>query len=270
MSLDIDRVRKEVARKRKQERTTGKKESTIPDQNPYYSYYPSREELNEHEPEFYMWRDRDFKKQPSDRKEKMKQRFFIQWLGALALFLVTAMLVQTNTPMFSDARETALNLYEDEFQFAMVANWYESQFGRPLALFPEEQEPMPPEDQMVSSEGYALPASGRVAESFSENGRAVVLETTENAQVTAARGGVVIQSGRDDDWGQVVVVQHDDGTEAWYGTLDSIDVSLYDHVGAGDSLGAVMIDEHGQGGRFMFAIREDDEYIDPNEVMTFD
>ncbi|SDI58134.1 M23 family metallopeptidase [Natribacillus halophilus] len=266
MGRDIDRVRKELSKKRRQE-LPGKKESIPKEQKPYVGYYQSREEMNEHEPEFYLWRDRDIKPAISTRKEKVKQRFFIQWLGALALFLLTAMVVQTDM-LFDDARQTAVNMYENEFQFAAVSNWYESQFGRPLALFPEDQSE---EVETVDSEGYALPAAGAgIAESFSENGRAVVLETMEDEQVTATRGGVVIQAGSDEDWGQVVVVQHDDGTEAWYGSLDAIDVGLYDHVGAGDLLGNVTIAADEEGGRFTFAIRANDEYIDPGEVMTFD
>ncbi|AXF55782.1 M23 family metallopeptidase [Salicibibacter kimchii] len=269
MSRDIDRVRKQLSKKRKQE-PAGKKDPipTSKNEKPFYGYYPSREEMNEHEPEFYLWRDQDNKQSSSPRKEKMKQRFFIQWLGALACFLLTAMIVQTNVPLSADTKQTAVNLYENEFQFATVSNWYEEQFGRPLALFPEEQSY---ESELVGSEGYALPAAGAgIAESFSENGRAIVLETMEDEEVIATRGGVVIQASADEDWGQVVVVQHEDGTEAWYGTLDSIDVGLYDHVEAGALLGEVMSDEDGEGGRFTFAIRENEEYIDPNEVMTFD
>ncbi|QDI91026.1 M23 family metallopeptidase [Salicibibacter halophilus] len=269
MSRDIERVRKQLSKKRKHE-PAGKKEPTPKPKNqkPYYGYYPSREEMNEHEPEFYLWRDREGQQPSNPRKEKMKQRFFIQWLGALAIFLLTAMIVQTNVPLSADTRQAALNLYENEFQFAAVSNWYEDQFGRPLALFPEDQTH---ESELVDSDGYALPAAGAgIAESFSENGRALVLETMEDEEVIATRGGVVIQAGDDEDWGPVVVVQHDDGTEAWYGTLDSIDVSLYDHVDAGDSLGDVTSDNEGDSGRFTFAIRENNEYIDPNEVMSFD
>ena len=44
---------------------------------------------------------------------------------------------------------------EKEFQFAVVADWYEETFGKPLALFPEQSE------LNDSPDGhYAMPANG--------------------------------------------------------------------------------------------------------------
>ncbi|MBM7631663.1 M23 family metallopeptidase [Geomicrobium sediminis] len=270
MGDQLDRIRKEAEKKRKKETTVQKAQE--PKKNnekelPLYSYYPSREEMNEHEPEFYMWRNEEISEAKQKKKEKVKQRFFIQWVAALGLFLITAIVVQADHPSLNETKQTALSLYQDEFQFAAVSSWYEEQFGHPLALLPANPNVT---NEEPSFDGYAMPAAGeiQVTETFSENGQAIVVETMENAAVTAVRPGVVIRAGENEGFGQTIVIQHEDGTEAMYGSLQTIDVHVYDHVAVGDSIGTVSSDNG--GGQFMFGLRSDDEFIDPSEVMTFD
>ncbi|MFB4158284.1 peptidoglycan DD-metalloendopeptidase family protein [Geomicrobium sp. JSM 1781026] len=268
MGDQLDQIRREAEKKRRKEW----KPADSPKEKTHLAYYPSREEMNEHEPEFYMWRDDEKKMKTSSRNEKVRQRFFIQWLCALGIFVVTAIVAQTNQASLEPVRQTAMQWYGEEFQFAAVSGWYEEQFGRPLALFPGDLNESGEQIEAPIGEGYALPAAGiiEVRESFSENGQAMIVETAEDAMVTAARGGVVIRAGADSEWGDAVVVQHEDGTEAMYGTLDAIDVNLYDHVQSGDVLGAVTTSDEFEGGSFMFGLRKNNEFIDPNEVMTFD
>ncbi|WP_052398703.1 hypothetical protein [Geomicrobium sp. JCM 19039] len=92
MGDQLDRIRREAEKKRRKEW----KPADPPKQKTHLAYYPSREEMNEHEPEFYMWRDNEKKMKTSSRNEKVRQRFFIQWLCALGIFVVTAIVAQTN------------------------------------------------------------------------------------------------------------------------------------------------------------------------------
>ncbi|MFP3442258.1 M23 family metallopeptidase, partial [Pantoea sp. SIMBA_133] len=70
--------------------------------------------------------------------------------------------------------------------------------------------------------------------------------------------------------GQTVVLQHTDGSESWYGMLDSIDVSLYDFVQTKDQLGSVSNSEDGKSGTFYFAIKKNEAFIDPLQVVPIE
>ncbi|WP_054635053.1 peptidoglycan DD-metalloendopeptidase family protein [Thalassobacillus sp. C254] len=65
-------------------------------------------------------------------------------------------------------------------------------------------------------------------------------------------------------------MQHYDGGESWYGMLEEVEVKLYDHIQAGENIGQVNTQEGSESGIFYFALKEEDQYIDPSEVISFD
>lgn len=76
----------------------------------------------------------------------------------------------------------------------------------------------------------------------------VDLESREGAPVYAPAAGVVIFAGRDhgriytpwdDYYGNLIVIQHEDGLFSLYGHLSKINVSVGDHVLVGDVIAAV-------------------------------
>ena len=81
--------------------------------------------------------------------------------------------------------------------------------------------------------------------------------------------GTVIFAGNKENYGKIVIVQHADGSESWYGQLKEIYVKNYDQVKAGQALGVVNptgVDT----GEFYFAIKKDEKFIDPVQVISFE
>ncbi|SER92695.1 M23 family metallopeptidase [Salipaludibacillus aurantiacus] len=203
-----------------------------------------------------------------------KDTFMMQILASICLFLIVAIILQSNSPALEGPRNYIYTSFQEEFQFDRAAAWYEDLFGRPLALLPDQMETVAPGNMKDNLEdNYALPATGTVKETFDQNGRGIFVETEAGELIEAVRSGVVRYIGEDEenDWGKIVIVRHYDGGESWYGMLDEIHVSLYDHVDSGEKLARVSsIKDESEVGVYYFALKEGDVFIDPVEVISLD
>ncbi|MFZ4450542.1 peptidoglycan DD-metalloendopeptidase family protein [Salibacterium aidingense] len=263
MDKRIQKVRKQVNHKRR-------KRELMRERGESYSFYPHHSDAPYHEPEFYKWQEQEPQVKDS-ASDKQKGVWVLQSFLAAIAFLVIGILFQSTHPAFEGAKRFVESSFQEEFPFAMATAWYEERFGSPLAFLPFENdlEERPPQETVnQETEPVAVPVSGTVAESFSENGKGIVLETGNNSEIEAVNGGVVVHTGPHEEWDLAVAVQHYDGGEAWYGMLDNVDVKLYDHVSSGTVLGRVNTEE--ESGRYSLAIKEDEEYIDPMDVISLD
>jgi stage IV sporulation protein FA len=195
-----------------------------------------------------------------------KQSFLMRAMIAACLFLGAGILFKAESDRLVPAQDYVTDMMAEEFQFASVKEWYEGNFGNPVALFPTSKETNSNSEAPV----YALPASGKVLENFETTGKGIMVETVLSSGVEAIDAGVVTYAGDKEGIGQTVVLQHTDGSESWYGMLDSIDVSLYDFVQTKDQLGSVSNSEDGKTGTFYFAIKKNEAFIDPLQVVPIE
>ncbi|MEK3890582.1 M23 family metallopeptidase [Bacillus sp. FSL K6-3431] len=197
-----------------------------------------------------------------------KEVFFMKILGSALLVLIVAIVYQSPSSFFENARSRVEIVMEKEFQFAAVGKWYEERFGKPLALLP-----VGTQDETVSTshkENYAQPVSGEVLAQFADDGRGITLETGSGAEVGAMTEGTVIFAGKQEGIGNTVIIQHPDQSESWYGRLDKITVKPRDKVASGKIVGTVSKGKDGTAGEFYFAIKQENKFIDPIQVMNFD
>jgi len=189
--------------------------------------------------------------------------FVMKLLLAACLVLITAIIYKNDEGVFKKAQFVVQDVMEEEFNFAAVSKWYEERFGSPIAFFSPA-----PSSNSTNDNQFAVPASGHVLESFQDNGQGVTVQTTKKV-VEAMNEGIVIEAGRKEKTGLTVILQHADGTETWYGNLKEIDVALYDFVEMGAPIGQVNQNQNKQG-TYYFAIKKGDQFIDPNQVISFD
>ncbi|MBE3569146.1 MAG: M23 family metallopeptidase [Bacillales bacterium] len=195
-----------------------------------------------------------------------KEWFLFKTLTSGVLVLAAAIVFKSQSPMMIDSQKWIRQAMETDIQFASIANWYEKQFGKPLAILPQEKTvtvDRPKKD-------LAVPASGKVVETFESNGKGVMVKTGKGEVVDAMKGGLVIFAGKEDETGNTVVIQHPDQSESWYGQLQSISVEPYQRVQAGEEVGKAKDRADGTSGEFYFAIKQGDHYIDPNKVIKFE
>jgi stage IV sporulation protein FA len=195
--------------------------------------------------------------------------FLMRILGAICLFLLVGVLFKSQASELDGVRNFVKQTFENEFQFTQVSAWYEEQFGKPLALLPAIDDPKEADENINVKAVYALPAT--VTQSFEDNGKGILLETGSNSDVVAVNAGQVTYIGEKENLGKTIIIQHSDGSETWYGMLESInkDVKIYDVVEKGASIGKVSKSEENTG-QFYFAVKKDDSFIDPLQVVNFD
>ncbi|AWC34032.1 peptidoglycan DD-metalloendopeptidase family protein [Bacillus cytotoxicus] len=194
-----------------------------------------------------------------------KDIFLFKVLLAAILVLSVAILFKNAPPSFDGARVVVTKVMKEEFQFAAVSKWYEVHFGKPLAFLPASEK-----KQNTQQKNYAVPASGKVTEGFQKNGQGVLVQTVTGATVESVNEGVVIFAGKKEGLGNTIEIQHADGTESWYGNLGEMSVKLYDYVEKKQKIGTVSNDVKNKNGKFYFAIKKNEKFIDPIQVISFD
>lgn len=198
-----------------------------------------------------------------------KEYFLFKLLASACLFLIIAIMFKNSSGTFEPARNFVAKTMEKDFQFVAVANWYEDQFGKPLALFPIKEESDGKKEFSPKTE-YALPASARILEDFQVNGQRITIETSKDAAVVAMSEGLVKFAGKKDGFGKTVIISHADNSESWYGNLEEINVNLMEYIEVGTEVGKSTAMEDGLKGSFYFAIKKGDDFIDPIQVIPFD
>jgi len=199
-----------------------------------------------------------------------KEWFLFKVLASACLFLVVAILFKNDADVFAPARNFVKHSMERDFQFTAVANWYEEQFGKPLALLPIKNDKQENEKDQSPNTEYALPASARILEDFNENGQRITIETSKNGAVEAMSEGLVSFAGKKEGFGKTVIIQHADKSESWYGNLSEINVNLMEYIEMGSRIGVSTALEDGERGAFFFAIKKGEDFVDPSQVIPFE
>ncbi|MFE8696873.1 peptidoglycan DD-metalloendopeptidase family protein [Cytobacillus sp. FJAT-53684] len=200
-----------------------------------------------------------------------KEWFLFKILASVCLFLIVAIMFKNEASIFDPAKNFVKGSMEKDFQFVAVSNWYEEQFGKPLALLPFKNEAKEVDKNNTSpNTEYALPASAKILEDFNKNGQRITIETGKDAAVVAMSEGLVSFAGKKEGFGKTVIIKHADNSESWYGNLGEIRVNLMEYIENGTEVGTSSATEDGSKGAFYFAIKKDDDFIDPIQVIPFD
>lgn len=258
MSSRADEIRRRIEkRKRERERMQKNVERRI--------LWNDEEESNDHNT-FHYENDNKDDFHPLFRKDL----FLLKILGAAVLFLAVAIIVRNQSPTLQKAETSIRQAMDQEFNFAFVSDWYEDQFGKPLAFLPTKAGEEEPADDSPLQQ-YALSASGKILEDFADTGQRVAIETGIDTTVQALNEGTVTFIGEKEGFGNTVVIQHSDKSESWYGNLEEVDVRIYEAVKKGTKVG--LASGYGTNetlGLFYFAIKKDDDFIDPIQVIEFE
>ncbi len=200
---------------------------------------------------------------PLFRKDIMLMKTLI----AALLFIVVAIIYKYPSPSSSldSARQVISSTMETELQFALVTDWYEDTFGKPLAFFPSDKKEMDNDGVLQVSGHYILPVKGKIIEDYVTNGTGIIVQTDGDNSAYAVEEGTVIFAGIKEDYGNTVIIQHKDKSETWYGHLEVIDVKVYSLISKGDKLGGL-----NEKGTLFFGMKkaDDDQFVDPSQVIT--
>lgn len=207
----------------------------------------------------YQYGDVEFTKSEELGNEKKLEGSSVVFRLLISILLVSCMaiLFQIQQKPFETIQDKVTHIMEKEFQFAVVSNWYESKFGEPLTFLNVNNK--------LNDESEVIQTSGKVLESFQVNGQGIVIESSINS-VESFGEGLVIFAGEKEDLGQTIIVQNVDGSETWYGKLDTISVNVYDEVKKGD----IIANSNSENGTYYVAMKKNESFIDPNQVISFE
>ncbi|WP_028783347.1 M23 family metallopeptidase [Thalassobacillus devorans] len=253
MGKDIEKVRKNIASRKREKNLNKKKYADMP-KAMYYS-------VQEEEKHGYLPFAHSSPGQAGQKQEPKTGFFLLKLIIASCLFFAVASIVQMEAGWLQKPKAWVVHNMNEDFPFAAVTSWYQDKFGSPLQLV----EP----DQGVEPNQAALPVSGVVSETFQTHGKGIVMTSEQPSEVVAMDEGTVVFAGKDSQTEQTIIIQHVDGSKSTYGYLSSIDVHLYEHVKPNDVIGSVK-PEQGKAGSFFFAVEKDNKYIDPVEAIKVD
>ena len=115
-------------------------------------------------------------------------------------------------------------VYEESFSFAKINTLYNTYFGN---IFPKDK-------LDVVKPVFKETLVYRNKEKYLDG---VKLEIDGDYLVPAIASGVVVYKGNKEGYGNVLIINSNDGADIWYGNMDSIDLKLYDYVDNGTYIG---------------------------------
>jgi len=196
----------------------------------------------------------------------------IQTFVSILLVGVAYIMFQTSVGVPAAWREEVKLVLTRDFNFEGVAQWYEQKLGTSPTVLPvltTKKGQIAPASTTVQQ--WTLPSYWKVARPFDDKHTRVVLESAETGDVTNSELGWVTSIGEKEGFGQTVVIRYAGGREAWYGNLGEVRVAVNDFVKPGELIGVGKSNQSNQSNRqVIIAIKEQDKFIDPMDVITLE
>lgn len=159
------------------------------------------------------------------KKKKVERPRYVKYLNRflflIIICLVSLIVLKANPSLQEKVYKT---VFQNNFSFTKINDIYEKYFGSSLPFVNEE------ETEVVSSVKLEYDKSKK-------NGDGVSLTLADNYAIPAISRGLVIFAGEKEGYGNTIVIQRPDNVEVWYSNLDTTNISLYDYVKAGDTVG---------------------------------
>lgn len=173
--------------------------------------------------------------------------FGIKTFLCIILFLIIAILCKSNIQLKNNIEEL---IYNRNISFSYFKKFYNSYLG---GIFPFEN--------IFDSQIFQVFNEELIYNNLSSYKDGVVLEVSSNYLVSTIKEGIVVYIGEKDGYGNVVIVEGNDGVYVWYGNLCNINVNLYDSVGKGFLVGEVCDNS------LYLVFSDGNEYLSYNEYL---
>lgn len=199
----------------------------------------------------------------------------VRTVVAAVLFGTFYLWFQSDWPGSKAARGWAANAVTRDMDFRSIEAWYEQHFGGSPSFLPVFRSGGKGEAQAVSgtwkrSEAVP-PAAGRIVQTFKQDGAGIRIAAAAGSDVAAAYDGRVMSVATGNDGRATILIRHAGKTVTMYGNVAQPAVRADDWVQAGQRLGVVPTpkDEGGES-LLYFSVKQDDQAVDPAEVVPFD
>lgn len=176
-------------------------------------------------------------------------------------------------PMADRGRQWVKTSLTEDYDFSAMAAWYEREFGGLPAFLPSLRAKSDPEAQKASSPSLQRlysPVRGKIVGAATDGDPGVTIRTEPEAAVASLDTGRVVSVSTGTDKATVVVIQHASGLQSIYGWLKGTSLKTNDWVKGGETIGSVTTDAAGGAGKLYVAVKKENQYVNPAEVVSFD
>jgi stage IV sporulation protein FA len=200
------------------------------------------------------------------------RQIWVKFGIAAVIFLLALGTFRFDHPLALKGRQWVTTALTTDYNFAAAAAWYESKFSGLPAILPASWRRPDPETQKASAVNarqlYA-PVSGRIVTPYTVTDPMMAIETS-SGEAKAIDAGRILAVTTGTDTHIQVVIQHANGLQSTYGGLSQTTVKKYDWIKGGEIVGQVAAGAGNKAGRLLFALKKDNQWIDPTEVVPFD
>ncbi|MBJ6362931.1 peptidoglycan DD-metalloendopeptidase family protein [Paenibacillus sp. GCM10012307] len=203
----------------------------------------------------------------------LRKELLMKLMLSLILFAGVWGMFHLDRPWAIEGQRLVRDALTQDMNFEAVAVWYENTFSGSPAFIPifGDRQPQAQKASGSIKESTVLPvADGIIVRSFAEllNGVEIASSSEGGAVYAAQTGRVLLVSGNGPE--HTVVIQHSGKRVTIYGQLSEISVAQNDWVEAGDTIGSVKPGTAESSSLLFFAVKENDHYVDPAEVIAFE
>lgn len=179
-------------------------------------------------------------------KQPMFVKFMYQCMYSILLFFIVSVIVTQSTELES---VVYTQVYKTNYDFASTNNSIKDMFGSIFIMDGLEEKIIPVGDFNVSGN------------QFEENNGGIYMNVSKNDIIQSYQTGIVVFIGEDKRFGEVVIIQQGNGVDMIYGNVDNIEVSLYDYVEKGQTIGLA------SSNKLLVAYEKNGEILDYNEYL---
>lgn len=189
-------------------------------------------------------------------------------LSALAFGAVWVMF-EVEHPLTQKGQAFIKEAMSEEINFEAVAIWYNDVFAGAPSFIPLFDSGGDAElvDGKPNAPVVAPLEEAAVVRTFADLLNGIELAGASESEVVAAETGRVIQVT---ERGDSVLIQHANDRITIYGKLGSASVTVNDWVEAGEPIGRLPAALDGEHSYLHFAVKQNDRYLDPLEVIPLD
>lgn len=194
-------------------------------------------------------------------------------LISIICFLLVGGLFKFEHPWAVQGRHWVSTALTEDMPFTVFAGWYERTFGGPPSFLPAFRGKKEQEAHKVNSpqlRHFTVPVQGTIISSFTETEPWIVVQTTGEAPVYAMDTGRVEFAGYMEDTGYTIVIRHANGLQSIYGYLKSNLWEVNDWIEGGELLGKTQPGTGRWPQQLYFAVKKEEESINPADVVAFE
>lgn len=186
----------------------------------------------------------EYKNKNNKKNNKNSKKYVTNLLtrSLITIILVFGVLIMVN---FDKDFKSDLEkyLFKTNYNFSSINKLYNNYFADFLK---------------TSKDSVAVFEEKGKTEDYKKYKDGVVKQIGKNEEIKLLNGGIVVFIGEKEGYGNTVIVQQSNGTDAWYGNIKKVDVKLYDYLEKGETLGTA-------SEKLYLVFQKDGEYLDYKE-----